>query len=112
MNVYADPNKFNLQILGQLDEPDMSYSYNTLVVFRHVITGRMFYAQDSGCSCPTPFDDFRFDYAVPDIINTNLHEIRPDNSFDDFECRIRSFPVSLDNQMRLLWQVKAILRVA
>lgn len=112
-NLYYHPEAFHLHTLGMLEEPDMSYSYNILAVFRHVMTGRVFYAQDSGCSCPTPFDDFRFDFTAPDIINTNLHEIRPeDDSFDDFEGRVRSFPASLDNQMKLLWQVKAILQVA
>ena len=39
------------------DEPDMCYEYNTLN-FWITEDGRVFSASDSGCSCPTPFEDY------------------------------------------------------
>lgn len=34
----------------------MSYEFNTFVVWKHK-SGKIYCACDSGCSCPTPFED-------------------------------------------------------
>ena len=59
MNPYYDAEKLDLEMYA-LDEPDMSYEYNTLD-FWTTKDGRVFVAQDSGCSCPTPFEDYEGD---------------------------------------------------
>ena len=55
MNPYYDPEKLELEMLS-FDEPDLSYEYNTLC-FWATKTGQIYSASDSGCSCPTPFED-------------------------------------------------------
>ena len=55
MNPYYDAEKLELEMLS-FDEPNMSYEYNTLC-FWAAKDGRIFSASDSGCSCPTPFED-------------------------------------------------------
>ena len=42
-----------------LDEPD--YSFDLLTVWKNKKTGKFVYATDSGCSCPTPFEDHTAD---------------------------------------------------
>jgi hypothetical protein len=55
-NVYNRLENFGLKIIAESDIGD-GYSFNRMVVFADVETGEMFYAQDSGCSCPSPFED-------------------------------------------------------
>ena len=55
MNPYYAPEKLNLDMLA-FDEPNMCYEYNTLC-FWATDDGRVFTAADSGCSCPTPFEE-------------------------------------------------------
>ena len=57
-DVYMQAEKFGLSIVGELDDPFADYSFNKLVVWQHE-DGRLFYATDLGCSCPSPFENFR-----------------------------------------------------
>jgi hypothetical protein len=72
-NVYYHPEKCGLINIGTLDEDDLSYEYNTLIVVQHTESGRLFWAQDRGCSCPIPFEDEQF--TSPN--DTSLEEITP-----------------------------------
>lgn len=55
MNVYTDPEDFGLAVLGEIDWSDGCYQFDLTVVF-HDLAGIYWYAEDSGCSCPSPFD--------------------------------------------------------
>lgn len=55
-NPYYDPSKLDLKLISY-DEPDMCHEYNTLC-FWATEDGRVYSASDSGCSCPTPFEDY------------------------------------------------------
>jgi hypothetical protein len=56
-NPYYHPEKLGIKEVLIIDENDQGYEFNTLCFFVHE-DGRIFSAQDSGCSCPTPFEDF------------------------------------------------------
>lgn len=56
-NPYYNPEKLGLEMLS-FDEPNLSYEYNTYIFVR-TPDGRVFAAQDSGCSCPTPFENYQ-----------------------------------------------------
>ena len=56
-DVYGQPEKFGLTVLDIVDDPEADYSFNLIVVWKHE-DGRIFWAQDAGCSCPSPFEDF------------------------------------------------------
>lgn len=58
MSVYYHPEKWELKVVGEVEDPDASYSFDTLIVWQHT-DGRLFWAQDAGCSCPSPFEDYR-----------------------------------------------------
>ena len=53
---YYNPEKLNLEML-EFDEPNLSYEYNILC-FWATQDGRIYSASDSGCSWPTPFENY------------------------------------------------------
>lgn len=56
-NIYYSPEKFGLTVVATVDNAD-SYEFNMFVIFEDK-DGIPYYASDSGCSCPTPFEDIR-----------------------------------------------------
>lgn len=57
MNLYSDPEKFGLATVGEVEWSDGCYQFDLTVVWRDTTTGALYYAEDSGCSCPSPFED-------------------------------------------------------
>lgn len=57
-NPYYNPEEMGLEIVAQIDYSDGSCQFDYRIVWRHKETGKLFTARDSGCSCPTPFEDF------------------------------------------------------
>lgn len=57
-SVYYNPEKFGLSVVAEIDDDRANYSFNTIVVWKHNETGKLYWAQDSGCSCPSPFEDY------------------------------------------------------
>jgi hypothetical protein len=56
-NIYSDPAAFGYELVGMIErEPD--YDFNMLCVWRQLSDGRLFWAEDAGCSCPSPFEDY------------------------------------------------------
>lgn len=58
-----DPDLY--RIIDAISEPDLCYEYNELCVFQRVSDRRLFYAMDSGCSCPIPFENCTIADLVP-----------------------------------------------
>ena len=57
-NPYYEPEKMGLTKVAEIEYTDQDYQFDTRVVWRHDETGKLYTARDSGCSCPTPFEDF------------------------------------------------------
>jgi hypothetical protein len=74
-DVYNQPEQFGLTIIGELSDPDASYSFDELVVWQHK-DERLFYAQDSGCSCPSPFEDFTSLDSLSEITDQTYEKFR------------------------------------
>lgn len=67
-NPYYSPEKFGLEIIGEINDPDASYSFDMVVFWRK---GRQVYAAaDSGCSCPSPFEEVK---GIDDL--TRIHSV-------------------------------------
>jgi hypothetical protein len=64
MSMYSRPEKFGLTTIGEIDWEVESYSYDLTVVWIRNSDGRLLYADDYGCSCPTPFEDIGIDDLV------------------------------------------------
>lgn len=72
MNVYYSPEDFGLTLLGVIDWSDGNYVFDYTAVWMDE-AGRVLYADDSGCSCPSPFEgmtigDLQVAYRVQDVI--------------------------------------------
>ncbi len=55
-NVYYNPEKAGVEIVAALDPP-LSYEFDIVILVRDVKDGKLYAAHDSGCSCPTPFEN-------------------------------------------------------
>lgn len=57
-DIYNHPEEFGTEIVGTVDLDEPSYSFNYALVSRNLTSGRFYVNTDSGCSCPSPFEDF------------------------------------------------------
>jgi hypothetical protein len=69
--VYYDPEKWGLEIVGSVQWGEPNYSFDLTVVWRNEGTGQLYYADDSGCSCPSPFDGM----DIHDLTPASEHEV-------------------------------------
>lgn len=71
-SVYYNPEKYGLEIIGEVDFSDGCWQFDSLVVWRRIEDGQLFYGEDSGCSCPSPFEDVA---DVHGLVTATPHEI-------------------------------------
>lgn len=95
-DIYYHPEKYDLTIVGELDETDLSYEFNMLVVWERKADGALFYGEDSGCSCPSPFESF----GVSDLEPINRETL------EQFRRRVQEFPDTPDARDRLVRAVE------
>ena len=70
-NPYSYPEKHGLQTVGEVEWSDGGYQFDLTVVWRNPETGQLYIAEDSGCSCPSPFENFD---GVEDLDAVTPHE--------------------------------------
>jgi hypothetical protein len=58
VTIYIDPSDVDGELVAMLEVRDEAYSFDLVGVWRRVSDGALFGAADSGCSCPTPFEDY------------------------------------------------------
>lgn len=84
MTPYHDPEKFGLTLVGSIDYRD-AYEFDIVAVFRDQ-QGRLGYLQDSGCSCPMPFENKGVNDLVlctPNELHAALKERAEENVYFD-----------------------------
>jgi hypothetical protein len=54
---YNSPEKYGMEHVGTIQWGEEDYSFNLTCVLRRLSDGTLWYAHDSGCSCPEPFED-------------------------------------------------------
>lgn len=86
-NIYYSPEECGLKIFGEVQkEPD--YDFDKFVIWERLSDHHLFYASDSGCSCPSPFEDYHsVDQLTPIFPATQL----------EFEHEIMSWNVRYDD---------------
>lgn len=104
-NVYYDPEKCGLSIVGVLDQDGLDYEFNTFLVVEETQSKRLFYCQSSGCSCPTPFEEFHFSNGD----DNDLNEVKRE-TLDSFINEVNNFPVDIDERQKLIATVKNHLK--
>lgn len=55
--IYYNPEKHGLTTIGSIDWSDGCYQFNLTGVWQDRSNGRLLWGNDSGCSCPSPFED-------------------------------------------------------
>ena len=80
-NVYETPEKYGLKVVAELEFSDLSYVFDTRVVWRHLETGILYTARDAGCSCPSPFEDYRTLESLEQL--ASLDTLRDEYQADD-----------------------------
>lgn len=76
---YDEENDIKTTTLAEIYDPNACYSFDTFWIFKHDESGRIFYGSDSGCSCPSPFENEHFN--SPD--DTSFQEVTKIN-FETF----------------------------
>lgn len=57
-DAYHNPQKLGLEVVAEVELSEPDYSFDIAMVWWHTQTNKFYVAQDSGCSCPSPFEDF------------------------------------------------------
>lgn len=86
MDVYSNPENFGLEVIGEIDWFQDSYGFDLTTIWRDKETGVLYYADDSGCSCPSPYEDFRskdeLTETTPQELQLYLHGRNIDGEWD------------------------------
>lgn len=69
-NIYYNPDNCGFRIYAEYDGPHEDYAFNIHIILQDLITGEYYYAEDSGCSCPVPFEDF---HGFEDLTRVSEH---------------------------------------
>lgn len=74
MDVYYSPEKFDLVPVGEIYMHEPDYDFDIIAVWRHIGSGDVYWARDSGCSCPSPFEDYNSLEKLTRLTSANLDE--------------------------------------
>lgn len=58
-NLYDYPQNHGLELVGDIADPNLSWEFSIIALWREPATGALYFASDQGCSCPSPFEDCR-----------------------------------------------------
>lgn len=70
--------------IADVEWEDESYQFDMTRVYQHKTTGELFYAEDSGCSCPCPFED------------TQVKDLKPITRMQDWYDHVTARTVNPD----------------
>lgn len=82
-NPYYNPENLGLTMVGEYELSEPSWSFDTIIVLEDKY-GSLYAAHDSGCSCPTPFENHKFpeDFTLIDSVQT-LEALTDNCSYSD-----------------------------
>lgn len=64
MSFYYSPEDLGAEMIGDVDTIG-GYEFNMLAVFVRTADGALFWGEDQGCSCNSPFEDETFESLTP-----------------------------------------------
>ena len=56
-NIYDDADKFGLELFEEINDDHADYTFDDFVIWKRLTDGALLYGTDSGCSCPSPFEE-------------------------------------------------------
>jgi hypothetical protein len=63
-----NPESCGMELVAEIELSDGCYQFSTVCVWRELSTGKLWGAHDSGCSCPTPFEDHTWPTDFTEIV--------------------------------------------
>lgn len=106
-NIYYEPQDFGLEIFEQIDDDHSSYSFDDFVIWKRLEDGKLFYATDSGCSCPSPFEDTKIADLIP--VHTLEGLAQAIEEYRDPYKNVDSQRCTIDRKQEVLRKVKEYL---
>lgn len=99
-DLYNSPEHFGLVVIDEIELDNESYQFNIRVVWREIATGKLYTARDSGCSCPSPFEDYTslndadllqapYDWLWDEINNSTTSSSKKESFIDKVKSEIR-----------------------
>lgn len=96
---YYDPASAGLEIIGEAaEEPD--WDFDMFIVWRRIADGALLYATDSGCSCPSPFED------------TPLSDLVEIGTYDEFSIALNEWASTKSRVCTGVTELRAAVAVA
>lgn len=101
--------------IDSVDWEEEAYMFNMTRVYQQISTGDLFYATDSGCSCPSPFENTEESDLTPikrmqdwyDHVKDCTVEENPE---EEYQYPLPTPPSAIDGAHRLGRQINDILR--
>jgi hypothetical protein len=82
--MYYNPDHYGLEIAAQIDFSTGIYCFDYRIIWKELKPGRFFTARDSGCSCPSPFENY---HKVEDLQVANFQELIEEARTEQKDCR-------------------------
>lgn len=82
MTLYYSPEDYGAELIGAIDVAG-AWEYAIFLVLKDKSTGKLYYGQESGCSCPIPFEGYN-----------SVTELREITDYAAFAREIRLHAVS------------------
>lgn len=99
MGFYYDPTIAGLEVIGEAaEEPD--WDFDMFMVWRRVADGALLYATDSGCSCPSPFE------------NTSVNDLIEIGTYDEFSIALNEWVSTKSRSCTGVTELRAAVAVA
>lgn len=73
LNPYYHPENRGLEIVAEIEFTG-DYEFDKIVVWRKLSDNSLVWACDSGCSCPSPFEDYTDDASLERLSNWEYFE--------------------------------------
>lgn len=73
-DVYSKPENYGLEIVGSIDWLMEAYGFDMTVVWRDKETQQLYYLDDSGCSCPSPYEDVDSKEMLTEVTKEELQK--------------------------------------
>ncbi len=100
---YIDPQeKLGLKMVESMDDAG-SWEFHKIAFWQHEVSGELYWATDSGCSCPSPWEDHD---ELADF--TRLTE----QGFPEFETAAMGWEVGKQEKMDFVSKAKELLRAS
>lgn len=100
-SITSEPQDYNLEIIAEIDTAG-SYEFDITLVVRDLEDGKIYWGQDSGCSCPTPFEG---------VTHTDHLSPLPETMTQLFQAVTQNRDMNLGDGIEFLRKVEDALKV-